>query len=130
MEEKLKELIDINKYFQEVCSTRNGQLDNLPKLEVSSRVLRDIFTSTQTTNFTEATIENLFRNVENMRLLPAAYGGIDNVEKLIHVKEIAQDWVSYKNNALANASSKAYLTVSLDENGDVVITLTDPYGQP
>jgi len=130
MEEKLKELIDINKYFQEVCSTRNGQLDNLSKLEVSSRVLRDIFTSTRTTNFTVATVENLFRNAKDMRLLPAAYGGIDNVEKLIRVMEIAQDWVSYKNNALANASSKAYLTVSLNKNGDVVITLTDPYGQP
>ncbi len=68
-----------------------------------------------------------FTSLERMQLLPAAYGGEDNVNKFARVKEITTEWIDYKDAWLSNASTKAFITVALDNTGNVVITKTDPY---
>lgn len=127
MEEKLLELIEIKNYYQDLCSTYEGNQTNSGKLEIVIKTLRDIFTSSQTTKFTEATVNNFYSTLDNMKTLPAVYGGVDNINKFARAKEIAQDWVNYKNTILANSSSKAYVTVSLSNSGNVVIEVVDPY---
>lgn len=130
MEDKLLELITLKEYFQEQCSTYAGNQINSGMLETVIKSLRDIFTSTNVTRFTESTVENQYATLNNMKTLPSIYGGVDNINKFERAKEIALDWVQYKNDVLANASTRAYLTVSLNNTGQPVITLTDPYGQP
>ena len=127
MEEKLLELIELKNYYQDLCKTYEGNQTNLGKLETIMKTLRDIFTSSQTTRFTETTVSHYYDSLNNMKVLPAVHGGIDNVNKFERAKEIAQDWVDYKNDVLANLSSKAYITVTLDNTSNVVIEVVDPY---
>ena len=127
MEEKLLELIELKNYYQDLCITYEGNQTNLGKLETITKTLRDIFTSSQTTKFTESTIFHYYASLDSMKVLPAVHGGVDNVNKFERAKEIAQDWVDYKNGVLANLSSKAYITVALNNTGNVVIDVVDPY---
>ncbi len=127
MEEKLKELLEIKEYFNNLGSTLDGYLGNAPKIEVTNRMVRDIFTSTLTTRMGHISANGHFTSLERMQLLPAAYGGEDNVNKFARVKEITTEWIDYKDAWLSNASTKAFITVALDNTGNVVITKTDPY---
>lgn len=126
MEEKLKELLDIRDYFVELSSTRDG-VGELGKAGTIVNTIRDIFTSTLTTKITEVALHKNYGGIENMQRLPSAYGGEENVNKFVRAKEIALEWVAYKDALLNNASTKAYITVALDNTSNVVITLTDPY---
>lgn len=127
MEEKLLELIEIKNYYQEECSTYDGKMVNSGMLESVTKTVRDIFTSTLTTKFTDSTVNHQYAMLDNMRAMPVIYGGVDNVNKYARAKEIALDWVDYKNATLANLSSKAYITVALNNTGNVVIDVVDPY---
>ena len=127
MEEKLLELIEIKNYYQEECSTYAGSQVNSGKLESVSRTLRDIFTSSLTTKFTDSTVNHYYATLDNMRAMPVIHGGMDNVNKFARAKEIALDWVDYKDATLANLSSKAYITVAINNTGNVVIDVVDPY---
>ena len=127
MEEKLLELIEIKNYYQGECSTIEGEQVNLGKLESVTKTIRDIFTSTLTTRFTDSTVNHYYASLGNMRAMPVVHGGMDNVNKYARAKEIALDWVDYKNATLANLSSKAYITVALNNTGNVVIDVVDPY---
>lgn len=127
MEEKLLELIEIRNYYQDECSTYSGSQMNFAKLETVSKTVRDIFTSSLTTRFTESTIKHYYTTLDQMRLYPVLYGGMDNVNKFARAKEISEDWIDYRDGILANLSSKAYVTVTLNNNGNVVIDAVDPY---
>lgn len=127
MEEKLKELLEIKDYFVNICSTQQGYLDNNDKLNPINHIVNDIFTSTLNTRINNTSVENRTGKIVTMLAVPAAYGGIDNVNKFVRAKEIALEWVAYKDALLNNASTKAYVTVALDNTSNVVITLTDPY---
>ena len=127
MEEKLKELLEIQEYFNNICSTREGYLDNNDKVGPISLFVKYIFTSTLVTRINNITIENLTGALTTMLAVPAAYGGIDNINKFVRAKEIALEWITYRDDLLNNASTKAYVTVALDNTSNVVITLTDPY---
>lgn len=127
MEEKLLELIEIKNYYQGECSTYAGNQVNFGRLESVTKTLRDIFTSSLTTKFTESTVNNYYIMLDNMKVLPAVYGGMDNINKFARAKEIALDWVNYKDGVLANLSSQAYITVTLDNSSNVVIEVVDPY---
>jgi len=127
MEEKLLELIEIKNYYQGECSTIEGEQVNLGKLESVTKTIRDIFTSTLTTRFTDSTVNHYYASLGNMRAMPVVHGGMDNVNKYARAKELALDWVDYKNATLANLSSKAYITVALNNTGNVVIDVVDPY---
>jgi hypothetical protein len=128
MEEKLKELLDIQEYFNNLRAINySNSITYSEHSSIISTVVRDIFTNTQHVRLGKASLKMRYAPVELKLHIPDANGGIDNINKLLRTKEIAEEWVDYKDSILANSSSVAYITVSKSSSGNVVITLDDPY---